>query len=107
MTYDPADPPMMGCGHAANGVKGRLSDPDAKPCCVICAGLHPGADVIVEKPDLSGRMARCTYYGTYPRPLGGRQCQSERPSDSPGLAFFEHQPDKPFDRYFCGCWGFD
>jgi hypothetical protein len=98
--------PMMACGHRANAVH-HLPDGGTEPSCAICAGLTPGALIPVPEPDLTGRTARCSYYGTRPRPLGGAQCQSERPSTAPGLAFFEHQPDKPFDRYFCGCWGWD
>jgi len=26
---------------------------------------------------------------------------------STSLPFFSHQPDKPEDSYYCGCWGWD
>ena len=82
--------PMMQCGHAANAV-----DKDTgAPCCVICAGIS-GADymTVVTTPDLTGRMARCG-------------CGRQQPS-STGLAFFEHLPDKQYDKYYCGCRGWD
>lgn len=98
--------PMMACGHRANAIH-RLPDGGAEPSCAICAGLTPGALIPVPDPDLTGRTARCGYYGSVSRYSGGKPCQSERPSAQPGLAFFEHQPDQPHDRYYCGCWGWD
>lgn len=93
VAYDPANPPLMGCGHSANGtVKGRDGKPD-RPGCAICLGVHPGADVVVEKPSLEGRSARCT-------------CRKEVPS-AWSLAFFGHTPERPFDSYYCGHAGWD
>jgi len=62
--------PMMGCGHAANATS------NGEPSCCICAGIHPGATTVIEMPDLTGRMARCT-------------CGNEEPSNPARLAFFE------------------
>ena len=51
--------PLMKCGHSAQGI-----DKDGNPVCVICAGLTPDAYIIAENPpDLTGRKARCHYYG--------------------------------------------
>jgi hypothetical protein len=88
-----AAPPMMGCGHAANSVA-KHADGTESPSCVICVGIHPGADTIVEGPDLTGRTARCG------------SCDRKVPSD-PALAFFAHRPDQPADSFYCGCRGWD
>lgn len=76
------------------------------------------------------RMARCLYYEksdivTLKREhqfgcnydckktidAGGRRCKCERPSSDNetghGLPFFKALPDKPFDQFYCGCWGWD
>lgn len=147
-------PPMMACGHAANGTQ-RIDGVDV-PCCVICAGTGVGEKartVVAAPPDLTGRRARCTYFD---ESIG--KCKptrhtrftnptnSERASD-PGLPFFEYmgpgsehatqtckcryhavahlnpnpltgrpgitnhkfEPIGPaeFDRFYCGCWGWD
>lgn len=82
--------PMMQCGHRANATcKG-------KPCCVICAQIHPGAyEIDEDAPSLEGRRAKCGCCGT-----------TRASTDSP-LAFFKHCPDKEFDEYYCGCYGWD
>jgi hypothetical protein len=80
-------PPMMGCGHAANGWKG-----DA-PVCVICAGRTSGAYVIAQGPDLSARSSKCV-------------CGSTVPS-STKLPFFEYRSDMQFDGHYCGHAGWD
>lgn len=73
---------MMGCGHTANAVSG-----DGSPVCVIDVGIHPGATVVVERPDLSGRQARC-------------HCGKIVPSTGEGsgwttLPFFEYRGPDP------------
>lgn len=102
--------PMMKCGHAANA-----TNSDGKPVCAICILIGLGADEVAATPALSGRIAKCSYtkchetwlrkhdthYGEF-----GADGQSFAPS-STNLPFFEHKPDKPFDEYFCGCWGWD
>lgn len=80
-------PPMMGCGHAANGWKGD------QPVCVICFGLKPGADTVAAPVDLEGRQSRCA--------CGSIVASSER------LAFFEHRADFQFDSHYCGHAGWD
>ncbi len=75
---------MMECGCAAAGI-GK----DGKPICII----HMSR-AVVGAPDLTGRTARCSYGG------------NEVPS-STKLAFFEHRPNEPHDRYYCGCYGWD
>lgn len=103
--------PMMKCGHSANAINGH-----GNPSCVICVGIHPGAEIIDDNPsDLTGRKARCTYFGKVPKgrnhegPTGcvrGKPCMCEKPSSSE-LAFFSYQADKPFDSFYCGCFGWD
>ena len=64
---------LMKCGHSANAL-----DSDGQPCCAICAGVHPEAYVVEDKPpDLKGRLAQCT------------TCNVKRES-SYALAFFKH-----------------
>lgn len=86
--------PMMKCGHTAQGIRGA----DDAPVCVPCLGIVDGADVVDAPPDLTGRKARCSYYG--------RKCQSETDSRTQ-LAFFGHRPERETDEYYCGCWGWN
>lgn len=86
---------IMTCGHAANGTK----EPDGEPVCVIC-----DCATVSPRPNLAGRTARCSYFGSMVR---GRKCTGERPSTESGLAFFAHRPDHEYDDYYCGCYGWD
>ena len=43
---------------------------------------------------LEGRIAKCMDCG-------------ERVSSAPSLPFFWYRPDKEFDSYYCGCYGWD
>lgn len=81
--------PLMKCGCSAQG-----RDGNGNPVCAVHFGIHPGATEVADTPDLSGRMAKCTY------------CANERPSDI-SLAFFTHTPNKPKDNYYCGCYGWN
>lgn len=105
-----SDKPIMGCGHAANA-----TDRDGNPSCCICAGLDPGALVVVATPSLEARKARCGHYGqTAPRHKNessfgckaGQSCDCERPSGV-NLPFFEYRKNHPHDLFYCGCWGWD
>ena len=90
---------MMKCGHAAHAVNGK-----GEPSCIICHGIHPGADVVDLAPPSLGRMAKCSYLR--PGPYGSAKGHEPVPS-SAELAFFEHKPGDPMDRYYCGCFGWD
>lgn len=80
----------MECGHQANGER------DGKPVCVICIGLDPGAEVArAELVDLSGRVAVCP------------DCGQRKPSNTHGLPFFQHRPDRDTDSFYDGCKGWD
>ena len=108
--------PMMQCGHQANGH--RLEDDGTQtPVCVICAGLGNGGDVpAATPPDLTGRTARCTYYGKASRgrsregPCNSRDanaaCMCERPSTDSAtgaLAFFESRAPGSTDDECVNC----
>lgn len=110
--YDVHNPPMMACGHAANACVGhRDPEKDGFPACAICGVT----ELAPEAPDLSGRRAFCSYSagpkhgGRCSERNGGRcGCDPEGGADSTkSLAFFEHTPDRPHDRFYCGCWGWD
>lgn len=108
---------MMKCGCAAQGTDGH-----GNPVCVVHSGLKEGWNIVDENPpDLANREARCFYYGKknsgrqygpiYPKKRTGDcghhaicTCSA---SSSPSLPFFEYLPDKPYDKYYCGCWGWD
>lgn len=82
---------MMKCGHAANA-----STNSGYPVCAICIGIHEGAVLVAEAPDLTGRQASCTY------------CKRLAPSENYAmLAFFSHTPHDEVDSYYCGCHGWD
>lgn len=106
---------MMKCGCAATA----KTVPEGNPVCVV----HACKDAAESEPDLTGRTARCTYrkgpgceanasrsrqrmqggevqYGQVPR---GKKT-AEAPS-STDLPFFQHHPDREYDDYYCGCFG--
>lgn len=86
-------PVLMRCGHVAQGHV-RAPGKEPRPCCVICYGIHEGADEIADQvPDLRGRIMRCS------------SCGQERPSTFEA-AFFEYGPGER-DSYYCGCRGWD
>lgn len=83
---------LMKCGHSANAKK----VPSGEPCCSICFGIKEGADEIAEEqPNLVGRKAKCCY--------GPHKIVDS----SLDLAFFEYLPEHQYDRYYCGCYGWD
>jgi len=97
-------PPMMKCGHAAQG---NMTTPEGPIwACIIDAGLSVDAINVAEGdeiPNLEGRMAVCTYK----RARGGVPHPDNAKPSSPALAFFNHTPNKDTDEYYCGCWGWD
>lgn len=77
---------MMGCGHAANATS------NGKPACVICYGIDPLSDIVVAAPDLSNRMAKCSYrHVNVPKGRGYSAPVMEPIPSSPTLAFFEYK----------------
>lgn len=84
---------LMKCGHTANAT---IED---RPCCAICVGLTPDAEIVDEKLiDLTGRKAKCSQH----RFADGGIVDSDL-----RLAFFKHNPDAEYDSYYCGCWGWN
>jgi hypothetical protein len=142
-----SDFPMMTCGCAGQANR-ILKDGSRIPACII----HDCTDVAAAGPDLTGRKARCAYYGksTSLKARYSRNecnygqdkaptCTCEQPSSSK-LPFFEYQGAgstestkckcgyyesahksgmncrcrefKPqgaleFDKFYCGCQGWD
>ena len=83
------EPVLMKCGHTANA-----EYDDGKPCCLICSPKREAYEVVDDKPDLTGRKAKCTDCG-------------EIVDSNWNLPFFEYCPDKKYDRFYSGCWGWD
>jgi hypothetical protein len=81
--------PMMKCGHAANAHRA-----DGSQCCAICIGLDAGAIIVMDCPTLEGRIALCGY------------CHAQVESNTK-LAFFEYRPNEAYDKYYCGCEGWE
>jgi hypothetical protein len=101
------DHPIMECGCAA-ATNRVMSDGSTVPSCFT----HNTIVVAQVQPDLSGRRARCDYFGKPTRKSecnygNGREsvCSCEQPSGQ--LPFFIHKPTEPFDRFYCGCHGWD
>lgn len=143
---------MMKCGCASQGTrtatKGVPHDPI--PACLI----HDCVDIATDEPDMTGRTARCAYYGGATSRRGSygggnecnygqsnaQRCTCEQPS-AKNLPFFEylgpgsresatkckcgyyesaHRPGtsikcrkfepcgaSEFDKFYCGCQGWD
>lgn len=83
------EPVLMKCGHTANA-----EYDNGKPCCLICSPKREAYEVVEDKPNLTGRKAKCTDCG-------------EIVDSNWNLPFFEYCPDKEYDRFYSGCWGWD
>ena len=93
---------LMKCGHSAN-CEQVLKDGSRIPACAICNC----SEIVEAKPDLTGRKARCSYFGrTFKRRGQTVTCHGEADSKYT-LPFFEHKPKSQYDEYYCGCWGWD
>lgn len=90
--------PLMMCGHTANATH-KIPNNDNTGylnvhCCVICAGVRKGYNIVKEKPDITGRKSLCSSCG--------------KTTDSKwGLPFFEYRPNDEQDRHYDGCHGWD
>jgi hypothetical protein len=80
---------LMKCGHVNNA-----QDRNGNPACVICGCFD--IDKKIEKPTdgLEGRQAKCPDCG------GTTESRWDLP-------FFKHNPDRKFDSYYCGCYGWN
>ena len=81
--------PLMKCGHTANAETST-----GEPCCAICAGFTEDAYIVVPRPSLEGRKAKCSF------------CGNIVDSDY-NLPFFEYKPENEYDSYYDGCGGWD
>ena len=81
---------LMKCGHTANATYGN----DNQPCCLICAPKPEAFEIVVNLPNLTGRKAKCS------------DCNNIVDSNW-DLPFFEYRPNEKYDKYYCGCWGWD
>lgn len=83
----------MKCGHVANA-----HDPYGNPVCVVCTGITNEADIIekecFENVGLEGRIAKCA------------ECLTTTESRW-DLPFFKYCPDKEYDAYYDGCYGWN
>ena len=92
----------MKCGHSDNA-KRILNNGESIPACAICGCT----DIEEAKPDLTGRTAKCTYFGRSFK-YNGRMVTCHGEVDSRlNLAFFNHKPNSKNDEYYCGCWGWN
>ncbi len=89
---------FMKCGHTSQGEYTDKETGERKPVCVSCAGIREGAYEVETEPDLTGRIAECSYYGS--------RCKSSTESRVQ-LPFFTHHPQSDTDEYYCGCYGWD
>ncbi len=103
------DTPLLECGHNAMG---RGTTPDMQYVCVICYPDPRSYTVVENPPDLTGRRARCTYYGKTKHKnecrecIGKINCECERDSDPSRLPFFTYRgPGSRRQR--CGNCGLD
>lgn len=114
--------PMMKCGHAANA-----TNKSGKPICAICHGLTPDAQIVVEPPNLTGRIAKCGCGNEKPSSLdlpffeycgpgswSASICtcgfaESAHESGTHKIACKNYNPrgDIGYDRFYCGCRGWD
>lgn len=86
---------LMKCGHIAYG-----QNKEGKPICITCCATKNDkeskeiAKIYTDNDDLKGREAKCSY------------CKHIAESKW-DLPFFQHNTDKPYDEYYCGCEGWD
>ena len=108
------DHPMMKCGCAAQGVRTATGGEKHDPPLAFCL-IHDCIEVADVAPDLTQRIARCTYrscktYLAKYRDTHYGELREDGRSYAPSslkLPFFRHKPDEQYDEYFCGCMGWD
>lgn len=76
---------LMKCGHTA-----MAKDECGNPYCIICNC----SEIEESEISLEGREAQCSYCGN-------------RVNSQNDLPFFKYQPNKIYDEYYCGCFGWD
>lgn len=100
---------MMKCGCVAQGTLKATGE----PYCLT----HRERERAETEPDLAGRIAICFYLDCNFGPRKGYGSveygaipPGEKRAKAPSslkLPDFRHQPDQPFDSYYCGCFGWD
>lgn len=94
---------MLACGHSGFASHRNAHDglKESHPTCII-----DNCCQVVNSPDLTGRIAHCTYFGKEAYKSECDNCPSicshEKPSDI-ALAFFKQHPEEAFDEFYCGC----
>jgi len=114
---------IMECGHSANAING-----DGKECCVICYP-DPASMTYIDMPDLDDRIAKCSMCGKE-KPSNGNLpffewvgTGSHRAEHMCKCGYYDVGHEKEgsvckcknfiahgkyeFDRYYCGCRGWD
>ena len=110
--------PLMKCGCVAQGYltsQDGIKLETSLPGCLIHDCYEPADEI----PDLTGRTARCTYFGRS-KPnrryandecnygcKGNNTCKCGNIPSDYGLAFFQYKPDAEQDEFYCGCFGWD
>jgi hypothetical protein len=89
-------PVLMKCGCVSHGLT-KWRYPDGTTREVRSCSIHNCEEVATEVPDLTSRVAKCTYK---------RRCKKTSASNIE-LAFFRYCKDAEFDEYYCGCQGWD
>lgn len=87
---------LMKCGHV---VSTKIDE--TQPICLVCDCIDVEREIIsdAELDDiLKGRKAICSSH----------KYSENKPVDSKWtLPFFEYCPDEEYDKYYCGCYGWD
>jgi hypothetical protein len=83
---------LMKCGHATGATH------NGKPVCAICFNINDGAEEIIceciGNVGLERRKAKC---------IEGDSIVDSRWD----LALFQYLPSQDYDRYYCGCMGWN
>ena len=122
---------ILECGHSANATDGK-----GNPACAIHSTAQGGTTPVKTAPDLTARQARCSCGATANSSMGlaffeylgdgsrdatelCRNCGSGyvthlelntstgRPGHKFGVCEFTPKGDVGYDRYYCGCRGWD
>ena len=78
---------FMKCGCSSSGC---FDTKTKKPVCSI----HD-CEEIIKRPNLEGRQAKCVYG------------QHEIVDSDIKLYYFRYLPNKTYDEYYCGCFGYE
>lgn len=85
---------LMTCGHISQGLWHKEDGTDV-PVCVIC-GCAEIEKECTGTDGLEGRQATCSSH------KNGHAVPVQSKWELP---FFRYRPDREYDDYYCGCWG--